>query len=73
MKGHRIQGKSKLIQRDFAGHARSSMHIELYYLDVSNNTFGGVWVLKNVKTKWTECAVTPRSGIEPKKGSFEVK
>lgn len=73
MKGHRIKGKSKLIQRDFMGHTRSNMYIELYYLDVSANTFRCVWGLKNRRTKGIERAVTPRSGIEPKKGSFEVK
>jgi len=41
MKGHRIKGQGKLIQRDSVGHARSSMYIELYYLDVSTNTLGG--------------------------------
>lgn len=73
MKGHRIKDKNKLIQRDFVGHKRSSVCIELYYLDVSANTFRGMWGLKNIRTKEIECAVTPRSGTEPKKGSFEVK
>lgn len=41
MKGHRIKGKSKLIQRGFVGCTRSSMYIELYYLDVSTNAFRG--------------------------------
>lgn len=43
------------------------------YLDVSTKTFGGVWDLKNIRTKGMKCAVTPRSGTEPKKGSSEVK
>lgn len=42
MKGHRIKDKSKLMQRDFVGDARSSTCIELYYLHLSTNTFGGV-------------------------------
>lgn len=29
--------------------------------------------MKNIRTKGIDCAVTSRSGIEPKKGSFEVK
>lgn len=55
------------------GHTRSNMYIELYFLDVSANTFMCVWGLKNRRTKGIERAVTPRCGIEPKKGSFEVK
>lgn len=42
MKGHRIKGKNKLMQRDFVGDAGNSMYIELYYLHLSTNTFGGV-------------------------------
>lgn len=72
MKGHRIKGKSKLIERGFVGCARSTVYIEVHYLDVSTNTFGG-GRLKNIRTRGIECPVTLRSGTEPKKESFEVK